>query len=148
MRYRVVQGVKKCIYKNKKGYLLLELTVGFAIVSIMLICVWSSFSTAMNLNTKALEKEESFKILEALKKEFCRNISFDGIKNLAGEKNLSAKQYQIRSLINIDFIEEKLGELEEVYVDFSDINDESINIQIYKDEYRVEVDKLKCVGIK
>lgn len=148
MRLKIVRDAKKCIYKKNKGYLLLELVVGFAIVSIMLVCVWSSFSVAMNINTKALEKEKTFKILNAIEKEFNRNVNFDEVVSLASKKRIDIKSDVIKNIINIDFVERKIGQIEEVYVNFSDVSNGCISIEIYKEEYRVEIDKLECVKVK
>lgn len=147
IKYKIVRGVEKCTYR-KKGYLLLELVVGFAVASIMLICVWSSFSTAMNLNTKALEKEQSYKVLNALEKEFDRNVKFEDVLPLEGKSEICATSVEVKNLVDVDFIESKLGSLSEFYIDFSKSDGEKISVEIYKEKYKVGVDKVKCIGIR
>ena len=147
---KVVQPARKCIYKKKKGYLLLELIIGFAVASIMLICVWSSFNTAMNVNKKSMEKKKTYSILYAIEKELDRNVSFDEIYNLKEIRGLDLTSNEIKNYINIDFIEEKLGELNGFYIDFSEFNelDGYINIRIYKENYEIEVNKFKCIELE
>lgn len=148
MKYKVVQNVEGCTYRKRKGYLLLEIVVGFAIVSIMLVCVWSSYLAAMNLNTKAIEKQESYMILEALKKEFSRNISYEEVLELVGETNIKVNSEKVARILNTEIIEEKLGPLEDFYINFTNFENERVNIKIYKEEYEVEVDKLRWIEVR
>ena len=148
MKYKVVQDARKCTYRKRKGYLLLEIVVGFAIVSIMLVCVWSSYLTAINLNKKAIEKQKNYIILEALEKEFSRNISYQDVLELAGEKNIKVKSEKVARILNTEIIEEKLGSLEDFYISFTNFENERVNIKIYKDEYEVEVDKLRWIEVR
>lgn len=148
MKYKIVRDVGKYTCRKRKGYLLLEIVMGFAIASIMLICIWSIFSTATNLNKRAIKKEETYMILEALKKEFSRNISYEEVLKLVGETDIKVKSEKIAGLLNIEFIEKKLGSLEDFYISFTNFENERMNIRIYKEEHKVEVDKLRCVGIR
>ncbi|MGL4655368.1 MAG: hypothetical protein ACRCWM_05755 [Sarcina sp.] len=148
IKYKTVQVVRNFTYKKKEGSLLLELVVGFAVASIMLLCVWSSFNTAMNVDTKALEKEESYKVLYALEKEFNRNVSFDGVLPLVGSSNLCVDSIPIGNLLDLGFIEEKLGSIENVYLNIYKMDDEEVKIEILKEDYKVEVSKFKCVGVR
>ena len=148
MKYKVVQDARKYTYRKRKGYLLLEIVVGFAIVSIMLVCVWSSYLTAINLNKKAIEKQKNYIILEALEKEFSRNISYQDVLELAGEKNIKVKSEKVARILNTEIIEEKLGSLEDFYISFTNFENERVNIKIYKDEYEVEVDKLRWIEVR
>ncbi|MGL5066997.1 MAG: hypothetical protein ACRC6T_04100 [Sarcina sp.] len=130
--------------------MLLELVVGFAVASIMLLCVWSSFNSAMNSKKNILEKKESYKILHAIEKELSRNVEFEEISYLAGSESLKLNSSEIKNVININFIEQKLGGINDFSISFSQIDKESeyMSIVVFKGEYSIGVNKFKCIKVK
>lgn len=105
-----IKSVSKFKSRKVKGNLLLELVVGFAVLSILLVSVWSILSTSTRVkseNNKTLKEIESLKIIL---KEIEVNTSYEELisKNKNNEINIS-------DIENINLVKEYINE--DIYED-------------------------------
>lgn len=111
--------------KVKKGNLLLELVIAFAIFSILSISVWSILSTSLkvrNDNNKTLKEIESLKIIikelqvnttyeEVIKKSRDNKISILEIENIKEVKKYIDKEVYENLSLQIELIGENQIEM-------------------------------------
>lgn len=105
-----IKSVSKFKSRKVKGNLLLELVVGFAVLSILLVSIWSILSTSTRVkseNNKTLKEIESLKIIL---KEIEVNTSYEELisKNKNNEINISDIENinVVKEYINKDIYED------------------------------------------
>lgn len=92
MRYIILvvaQSVKSyTIKKKKKGYLMVEISLAIALIGIISIPIYSSFSTALKIKKQNLESQKNYIALKSIKNEIDNNVDLESLISLNGEVNL------------------------------------------------------------
>lgn len=91
----------------KKGYLLVDMVLALALISILFLGIGKSYSTYINNNYYIKEKIKVAEIISSLAMELKHNISFEDLRSInSGKYKLSS--LRVNDLINND-IKEFLG---------------------------------------
>lgn len=116
----------------KKGYLLVDMVLALALISILFLGIGKSYSTYINNNYYIKEKIKVAEIINSLAMELKHNISFEDLRSInSGKYKLSS--LRVNDLINND-IKEFLGKNLILYNKKSDDLGLTINISHF-DQY-------------
>ncbi|WP_297435011.1 hypothetical protein [uncultured Clostridium sp.] len=128
------------INKKKKGYLLIEVVVGFALLSIISVCIFSAFDMGLNIQKKSNDSYNEYSVLYAVKKECLNNMS---ISNFKDSKKVLAKDF-----IKEDSKLHSIFDISGIYIDISseDLNGD-IEIKVFKEKEVISFRRNSCVDI-
>ncbi len=91
------------MYKNK-GYLLVDMVLALALISILFLGIGKSYSTYINNNYYIKEKRKVVEIVNSLAMELKHNISFEDLRSInSGTYKISS--LKVNNLINNDIKE-------------------------------------------
>lgn len=120
----------------KKGYLLVDMVLALALISILFLGIGKSYSIYLKNKHYIKEKIKVGEVMNSLAMEIKHNISFDDIRKFSSGK-YSLEDLDINKLINMD-----VGELlkEEMRLNNQDLNGEGWSISIkHIDDYESKI---------
>ena len=136
----IATNVEEFINKKKKGYLLIEVVVGFALLSIISVCIFSAFDMGINIEKKSNDSYDEYSVLYAVKKECLNNMSISNFKN---SKKVLAKDF-----IKADSKLHNIFDINGIYIDISSENlNGNIDIKIFKEMEFISFRRNSCVDI-
>ena len=136
----IVTNVEEFINKKKKGYLLIEVVVGFALLSIISVCIFSAFDMGINIEKKSNDSYDEYSVLYAVKKECLNNMSISNFKN---PKKVLAKDF-----IKVDSKLHNIFDISGICIDISseDLNG-NIEIKVLKESEFISFRRNSCIDI-
>lgn len=125
---------------KKKGYLLIEVVMGFALISILSVSIFSAFNTSLRIENEASSEYESYSMMSAIKKECLKNISIDKfttdgtflVKDFIEAESLLAEKFDLSDVFIQVFVADEKG---------------NIDIKIFDEEDALEFRRNICVDI-
>ena len=135
------KNVGKFIGEKKKGYLLIEVIVGFALLSIISVCILSAFDMGINIEKKSRDSFDEYTVLYAIKKECLNNMSILDFKK--------SKKVLARGFIRNNSEIHNMFELDGVYIEVleEDLNG-SIEVKIFSEDEFIRFRRNSCVDIE
>lgn len=120
----------------KKGYLLVDMVLALALISILFLGIGKSYSIYLKNKHYIKEKIKVGEVMNSLAMEIKHNISFDDIREISSGK-YSLGDLDINKLINME-VEELLKE--EMRLNNQDLNGEGWSISIkHIDDYESKI---------
>lgn len=133
---------------KNKGHLLLEVSIGFAVVAILLLAALSCVNTASKIKREASVEMKKAEVFYILAKEFDKNILYSDMVNFSEDK-----RYEIKDVLELNTLENFIDteELEDMYFEVDNVTEESLDLFIGNSRSKNSNDKLvfrkyKCIG--
>lgn len=111
-----------------------------AVASILLVTIFAAFNFTIKNNKKNLEFENNVNVLNAIANDIKFNKSFEDVWD-------ATDKYNLEDLVNKEFIEQNYGEIKDVDLFISVLNDKILNVKIQNTNYNLMLEVKKYKGI-